>query len=67
VGHVALGLSSGEVHLYCRTKSEHVILLWQKVKKKYNWTVHKIVTVRHSAILFYIFIGQYESVSYIAF
>lgn len=32
VGHVALGLSTGDLELYCRTKSEHVTLLWRKVK-----------------------------------
>ncbi len=32
VGHVALGLSNGDLELYCRTKSEHVTLLWTKVR-----------------------------------
>jgi hypothetical protein len=32
VGHVALGLSNGGLELYCRTKSEHITLLWTKVR-----------------------------------
>ncbi len=35
VGHVALGLSNGDLELYCRTKSEHITLLWTKVRTFY--------------------------------